>query len=230
MGGRDDSKASRILAAAARVFAQRGYHAARVAEIARVAEVAHGTVYLYFRNKEELLVSLFRERLGALVETARTQLARIQDPAERLRALIQGHLQCLAQDRDFAVVTQVELRQARRELSGQIQEILHQYLALIEEIVRDGQARGVFTAQVDARQIRNVIFGAVDQTVTAWVMTGFRFDLAAQAEPTWRLLAGGLLERRAGPPPATAAAPAEPGSDGAASPAVRTPAGGGIAP
>lgn len=187
-----DGKAERILAAAARVFARQGYHQARVAEIARAAEVAHGTVYLYFRSKEELLVRLFEERLGALVAEARARLAAEPDPPARLRTLVHLHLEGLAADPGLAVVTQVELRQAPSPLRERIQAILRRYLELIDEVVRDGQRRGAFDPDVDPRQARNVIFGALDQTVTAWVMTGFRFDLRAQAEPTWRMLLRGL--------------------------------------
>lgn len=193
MAASDGNKSQRILSAAASVFAAQGYHAARVAEIARAADVAHGTVYRYFASKEELLVSLFRERLGELVARARAALDGLDDPRERLRSLIEWHLRTLAADRDFAVVTQIELRQAQPSLRARIQQTLREYLSLIDEVVRDGQERGVFDPALDSRQVRNVVFGALDQTVTAWVMTGFRFDLEAQAEPTWRLLSAGLL-------------------------------------
>lgn len=216
--GADDGKERRILAAATRVFARQGFHAARVADIAQAAEVAHGTVYLYFRSKDELLVRLFAERLGALVAAARERLAAEPDAPARLCALVRLHLEALAADRDLAVVTQVELRQARAELRERIQAALRAYLELIDEVVREGQRAGAFDPDVDPRQARNVIFGALDQTVTAWVMTGFRFDLRAQVEPTCRLLLRGLAAR-----PATAAAVPAPGEP---LPALAAPPGG----
>lgn len=189
---RGGDKYHAILQAATRVIAEAGYHGAQVTRIARAAGVADGTIYLYFKNKEDLLISIFRERVGRMVAEACTALTAVADPAEQLRLLVEGHLQLLASDRDLAVVTQLELRQPSPTLREPIQAILRGYLDLIDGVVRAGQEQGRFSAAFDHRQVRNLIFGTLDQTVSAWVMTGFGFDLAAQAEPTYRLLMQGI--------------------------------------
>src|ERR671925_590929 len=113
---KSDDKRQRILQAAVKVFARRGYHGARVSDIARGAEVADGTIYLYFRNKEDILVSLFNEVMSDHLERARAELATVAGAPARLRAIAAHHLGALGGNRDLAVVFQVELRQSTRFL------------------------------------------------------------------------------------------------------------------
>jgi AcrR family transcriptional regulator len=113
---RSDDKRRRILQAAVKVFARKGYFAARVAEIARRAGVADGTIYLYFRGKEDILVSLFDELMAEHVERARAEMQAVEDAPSRLRLIAEHHLRALGADRDLAVVFQVELRQSTKFL------------------------------------------------------------------------------------------------------------------
>jgi TetR/AcrR family fatty acid metabolism transcriptional regulator len=188
-------KYAAILDAAESMIARHGYHKAQISKIAAEAGVAAGTVYLYFKNKPDLLISLFRERLGMLIEQARTGLAEVKDPREKLRRFMGLHLQSLARRRDLAVVTQIELRQADVKVQQQISGIMKGYFQVIDEIIEEGQRSGLFRRNLPPRQIRNLVFGTLDQTVTAWVMSGFHFDLESLAEPTYQLVAGGVCER-----------------------------------
>jgi TetR/AcrR family fatty acid metabolism transcriptional regulator len=188
-------KYAAILDAAQVVIARQGYHNAQISRIAAEAGVAAGTVYLYFKNKPDLLVSLFRDRLGSLIEQARESLAEATDPVEKLRRFIGHHLKALAARRDLALVTQIEMRQAETGVQKEISEIMKGYFHVIDEIIEEGQEAGVFVPDVDGRQIRNLVFGMLDQTVTAWVMSGFHFDLEALAEPTYRLITRGVCAR-----------------------------------
>lgn len=198
MAVKSGDKYAAILEAAQMVIARQGYHNAQISRIAGEAGVAAGTVYLYFKNKPDLLVSLFRDRLGMLIENARSSLAVVGDPREKLRRFIHHHLDSLAIRRDLAVVTQIEMRQADTGVQQQIAQIMKGYFQVIDEIIEEGQAAGVFRKSVDPRQIRNLVFGTLDQTVTAWVMAEYRFDLEALAEPTFRLIAGGVCELQQG--------------------------------
>src|SRR5262245_48584403 len=105
---RTDDKRGRILQAAVRVFARRGYFGARVSEIADRAKVADGTIYLYFRNKEDILVSLFDQVMSEHLVRGRQELARIPGAPAKLRAVAEHHLRLLGGNRDLAVVFQVE--------------------------------------------------------------------------------------------------------------------------
>lgn len=195
MASKSGDKYAAILDAAQVVIARQGYHNAQISRIAAEAGVAAGTVYLYFKNKPDLLVCLFRDRLGFLIDQAREGLAEATDPVEKLRRFILAHLTSLAQRHDLALVTQIEMRQAETGVQREISQIMKGYFHVIDEIIEEGQQSGVFTTAADARQIRNLIFGMLDQTVTAWVMAGFHFDLQALAEPTFRLLTGGVCRR-----------------------------------
>lgn len=200
MTGKSGDKYALILDAAQTVFARQGYHSAQISRIAAEAGVAAGTVYLYFKNKPDLLVCLFRERLGRLIEQARNSLPPDTDPREKLRRFIWHHLTELGSRRDLAVVTQVEMRQADGSVQQQISQIMKGYFHVIDEIVEEGQRAGVFRRSADPRQIRNLVFGTLDQTVTAWVLSGFGFDLAALAEVTFQLITGGVCENEGGGP------------------------------
>lgn len=198
MGGKSGEKYAAILDAAQQVIAQQGYHNAQISRIASQAGVAAGTVYLYFKNKPDLLVCLFRERLQMLIEEAGEALEGAQDPRERLRRVIRQHLVSLGSRRDLAMVTQIEMRQADTGVQQQISALMKGWFRAVDEIIADGQATGLFTRDVPAKQIRNLIYGTLDQTVTAWVLSGFKFDLPALAEPTYRLIANGVIDNAQG--------------------------------
>lgn len=195
MSRRTGDKARAIMDAAVSVFAEQGYHQAQMARIARVAGVAGGTIYLYFRNKQDLLISLFRDRLGRLIERCLSESEGFTDPIDRLRAFVAHHLGALGANREFAVVTQIELRQADPEIRRAISEIMRGYFAVIDGIIADGQASGCIRPEIPPRLIRNMIFGTLDQLVTAWVISGASYDLAALAEPTSDMLLGGIAAR-----------------------------------
>ncbi len=195
MRKRTGDKERAILEAAVAVFAEHGYHRAQMARIAEVAGVANGTVYLYFRNKKDVLVSLFRERLGQMVARRVADEGRLADPVARLRAFVADHLESLAADRAFATVTQIELRQVDPEMRKAISEVMRSYFAVLDRIIAEGQASGAIRGDLDPRLVRNVLYGTLDQVATAWVLSGASADLAAQADGVADALLGGLAVR-----------------------------------
>lgn len=194
MPPKSGEKFAAILDAAQTIIARQGYQGAQISRIAAEAGVAAGTVYLYFKNKPDLLVSLFRDRLGVLIDQARGYLSEATEPPEKLRRFIAGHLSALAERRELAVVTQIEMRQAETDVQREISQIMKGYFQVIDEIIEEGQRTGAFRPDVDPKQIRNLVFGTLDQTVTAWVLSGFQFDLEAVAAPTYRLITGGVCQ------------------------------------
>lgn len=198
MAGKSGEKYGAILDAAQTVIARQGYHHAQISKIAAEAGVAAGTVYLYFKNKPDLLVCLFRDRLGMLIDQARSTIMEADDPVEKVRRFIHQHLTALGSRRELAIVTQIEMRQAETDVQREISQIMKGYFQVIDEIIEEGQATGRIAPDLDARQIRNMVFGVLDQTVTAWVMSGFHFDMEGLAEPTFRLVAGGICQREQG--------------------------------
>lgn len=199
MGKRTGDKYQAILDAAIAVIAEHGYHSAQISRIAQAAGVAPGTVYLYFKNKQDLLVQVFREKLGCLMREAKARLEGEQEPRAKLEAFIRQHYEALARDPGFAVVTQIELRQSDPEIRVQISQIMKDYFGIIDRIVAEGQKAGVFRDDLNPRLVRNLIFGTLDQNVTAWVLSGRKHGLTALAKPTFQLFAEGIVNPRAGP-------------------------------
>src|SRR5215210_2214811 len=143
-------KRDAILRAAIDVFAERGFFNAQVADVARAAGVAAGTVYLYFRSKDDLLISIFeRSMRDALAEGQKT-LRGVDNPADRLRSFARLHLGMLGRDRNLAIVFQVELRQSVKFMERFSSTLLRDYLGQIRAAIEDGQRAGLFRADLNA--------------------------------------------------------------------------------
>jgi TetR/AcrR family fatty acid metabolism transcriptional regulator len=180
--GSKSRRRGEIIRAAVVVFAQRGYFAARMRDVATRAGVADGTLYLYFKGKEDLLVSILEEHADAFLARARRDLAQLTDPREKLRRVVERHLVSLGQDRALAQVFQIELRHTRRFLRRVARGQVAQYLRLLEQIIAEGAGSGVFRDDVPPELAARVVFGAVDELVTAWVLAARPRPLAAQAD------------------------------------------------
>src|SRR2546430_12298501 len=115
---RDPDKPQQIIEAAIRVFARTGYYSSRVSDIAREAGIASGTIYLYFKTKEEILVTLFREKMAAFVTYLRREIAQVPEPEARLRRLVLLHFTVLEQNPALAGVLRAELRQGHQSFPG----------------------------------------------------------------------------------------------------------------
>jgi TetR/AcrR family transcriptional regulator, fatty acid metabolism regulator protein len=185
-------KRAAILDAAVTVFAKRGYFSAQVADVARSAGVAAGTVYLYFRSKDEILTSIFDRTMKEAIDEGRSAISGLTDPVERLRRIARTHLARLGRDRNLAIVFQVELRQTTKFMEQFSATGFRDYLGLIQRTVEDGQARGVFRKSLKARTVAKVFFGAVDEMATNWILSRRRYALADQADEIVDILVGGL--------------------------------------
>jgi TetR/AcrR family transcriptional regulator, fatty acid metabolism regulator protein len=185
-------KRDAILRAAVKVFARHGYFQSQVADVARVAGVAAGTVYLYFRSKDDLLVSIFDRTMKDAIDEGRATLADVADPAERLRRIAHLHLERLGRDRDLAVVVQVELRQSIKFMERFSSTHLQDYLNIIRKTIAEGQASGVFRGDVSATTAAKVFFGALDEMATNWMLSRRKYDLAGDADAVTTLIIGGL--------------------------------------
>ena len=180
-----------IIDAAVIVIAENGYHQSQVAKIAKQAGVADGTIYLYFKNKEDILISLFKEKMGNYVEKIRKVLAGNRPASEKLLMLVEMHFSMLAKDPHLAIVTQLELRQSNKDLRLKINNILKDYLKVIEELLEEGKEAGEFAKDLDTRLARQMIFGTIDETATTWVMNDQKYDLVSLAKPVHQVLLNG---------------------------------------
>ncbi|HEY7171379.1 MAG TPA: TetR/AcrR family transcriptional regulator C-terminal domain-containing protein, partial [Vicinamibacterales bacterium] len=175
-------KRDAILRAAIDVFASRGFFNAQVADVARAAGVAAGTVYLYFRSKDELLVSIFERVMTDAIAEGRGVLAGIADPLERLRRIAHLHLDRLSRDRDLAVVVQVELRQTTKFMERFSTTLLREYLGILRDVIADGQAAGVVRPGINPTLAAKMLFGALDEMATNWMLSRRRTSLDGVAD------------------------------------------------
>ncbi len=189
---RPTDKYQRILDSAVAVFAEKGFHSARIADIAERAGVADGTVYLYFKNKDEILMTAIHTAFDVFVARARAEMAQIASPSQRLRRLAQMHLEALGSNRNLAVVFQMELRQSARFLAPFSHQHMVDYFELVRASIREGQASGLFRPGLNEKIAANCFFGAIDEMVTSWVLAEKEYPLANTADSVADIILLGL--------------------------------------
>ncbi|MCG7335434.1 TetR family transcriptional regulator [Sporosarcina sp. ACRSM] len=185
---RDKPKYKQIVDAAIIVIAENGYHQAQVSKIAKEAGVADGTIYLYFKNKEDILISVFKEKMAIFIEDLEEILKKDISTSEKLFKMIDNHFRLLHEDRYYAIVTQLELRQTNKELRMQINGVLKEYLTLLDNILKEGMDNGTFDDSIDIRLARQMVFGTIDETLTSWVMKDQKYDLMKLSVGVHRLI------------------------------------------
>jgi len=185
-------KRDAILRAAIETFAARGFFNAQVADVARAAGVAAGTVYLYFRGKDDLLISIFERTMKEAIEAGRRSLEGRTHPLDRLREIARLHLERLGRDRDLAVVFQVELRQSTKFMERFSATYLREYLGIIRDVIAEGQMKGVFRKQINPTVAAKMLFGALDEMATNWILSRRKYSLASETDAVIDLFVGGL--------------------------------------
>jgi TetR/AcrR family transcriptional regulator, fatty acid metabolism regulator protein len=185
-------KREAILRAATRVFARNGYFNSKVADIASAAGVADGTVYLYFKSKEEILHSIFDRSVDEAVAEARKQMASLDDPREKLRRIAHLHLERLGADRDLAIVFQVELRGSTKFMEEFSAAGFAEYLSLIRDTIEEGQQAGVFRLGLSAKIVSKILFGALDEMATNWILSKRRYKLPPMADQVLDVFLNGV--------------------------------------
>ena len=190
-----EEKRRRILRAAIDEFSRRGYFSARMADVAKAASVADGTLYLYFEGKEHLLISVFDDVLSRAIDRARVEIAGVGSPLEKLRIVVRLHLETLATDRALAHVLQIETRHSRRFMNLLTRGRFGEYLDLLRSLIAEGQERGEIRRDVSARFATNIVFGAIDEVVNSWLLADEPGDLTRFHAPLMDLLSAGMVVR-----------------------------------
>jgi TetR/AcrR family fatty acid metabolism transcriptional regulator len=185
-------KRDALLRAAIETFAATGFFNAQVADVARTAGVAAGTVYLYFRGKDDLLISIFEKTMKEAIAAGRESVAGIADPLARLRTIARLHLDRMSRDRALAVVFQVELRQSTKFMERFSTTHLREYLGMIRDVIADGQNAGVFRKDVNPTLASKLLFGMLDEMATNWILSRRRYSLVAEADAIVDLFVRGV--------------------------------------
>ena len=175
-----------------KVFARQGFYQSTVAQIAREAGVADGTIYLYFKNKDDILVQFFSYRTKQVFERFRAEVNKSANSLDKLRNLIRRHLTEFQRDRDMAVVYQVETHQNSRLAEDQIREMSQMYQDLVSEIVETGQQEDSIRKDLYVGLVKRFILGAVDEVINTWLHSDKNYDLVSMADPLVDLFVRGI--------------------------------------
>ena len=189
---RNMDKYHRILEAAIKVFAELGFFQATIAQIAKEAGVADGTIYLYFKNKDDILVQFYQYKTRQIFERFREAVNQPKTAEEKLRCLIQVHLQEFQNDRNMAIVYQAETHQNHRRGDENIKEMSKMYRDIIAEVVELGQEEGTIRKDLYLGLVKRFINGAVDEVINSWIHSGGKYDLVSMAEPLVDLFIKGI--------------------------------------
>lgn len=165
-----EDKRRHLLAAAVRVFAQRGYHGSRVGDIAEEAGVAHGLIYHYFASKEDVLRTVFRENFVELLERFRAVEVADEPAPEKLEGIAKILLRTWRNDPDLVTVMVREVARSP-QLQGQVEEVREAF-GVVQRVIEQGQREGSFRREIDPRFAAWIVYGGLEEILTGWVLGG----------------------------------------------------------
>ena len=190
-------KRNRILQAAIEVFSRKGFFNSKVSEIARASGVADGTIYLYFKNKDDLLISLFEEKMGELVQETRKRIQEKDNSLDRLKTYIENHMGLLENEAGLIEVLQVELRQSSKFLKDYTPVKFFEYLDVLSGILEEGKEEGVFRPDLNVGVARRIVFGAMDELSRTYILSKRqKFHPSITAAEVFQLLAEGFCAKK----------------------------------
>ncbi|MDK9707902.1 MAG: TetR family transcriptional regulator [Desulforhopalus sp.] len=163
-----ENKHSKIIAAATKVFAKKGFFTARISDIAKEAKVADGTIYLYFNNKYDILLSVFEEEVGKIIENTKKQLSTEPDPNKQLEIFVTEHLSAMKKNKNLAEVIQIELRQTHKVIKDYRDNKFCNYTGIITDIIKNGQNAGIYRSDIKPDLAKRALFGALDEVTRVW--------------------------------------------------------------
>jgi TetR/AcrR family fatty acid metabolism transcriptional regulator len=187
-----NDKYHRILEAAVKVFSEQGFFQSTISQIAKEAGVADGTIYLYFKNKDDILVHFFSFRTRQVFARLREEVEQADNTIDKLRNLIRRHLEEFQNDRNMAVVYFTETHKSHRLVEQQIKEMSKMYLDIVAEIIEQGQEEGIIRKDLYLGLVKRFIIGAVDEVINTWLHSEGKYDLVSMADPLVELFLKGI--------------------------------------
>lgn len=168
---RVSDKHNKIIQAAIKVFARKGFYSARISDIAQEAKVADGTIYLYFNNKYDILISVFEEEIGKIILEVKNLTDQEDDPKKKLEIFAMQHMKMVRERKDLAEVLQMELRQSNKFMREYRNTKFIEYVDIVSRIIHKGQDEGVFRKEVMPGVAKRAFFGALDETARLWILS-----------------------------------------------------------
>jgi TetR/AcrR family fatty acid metabolism transcriptional regulator len=192
MASRSKDKRQKIIRAATKVFARHGFYHSKVSEIAREAEVADGTIYLYFKNKDDLLISIFEENMDQILNLVRSEIEKEPNALAKLRKFVRLHMTLMEKNPRLAEVIQVELRQSSKFMKEYKNVKFLEYIQVIADVIEEGQREGLIHKEISPAVFKRMVFGTLDELALQWVLSRRRYSLAAAADQVTDILLHGI--------------------------------------
>lgn len=189
-----------ILDAALKTFVKRGYPDTTVSEIASIAGVAEGTLYNYFRNKEDILLALFDEKWGDIINEIKNKTKHLDNPNDKLKAIFSGVVRMFKKDRYLAEIFLIDIKQSSIFLNNYTINRVTEFINFIGEVLEEGKRKGIYRKDLDTRVAKMVIFGAAQGILLSWVLSEskmikdktFKFSLYRAAKTLKDIFKSGL--------------------------------------
>ncbi len=192
------NKHSKIIQAATKVFAKKGFFNARISDIAKEAKVADGTIYLYFNNKYDILISVFEEEIGSLIEQVKKLLATENDPRKMLEIFAKKHLTVMKKNKNLAEVIQIELRQSAKLIKDYRNNKFSEYINIISSIIKLGQEQSIYRSSIQPGIAKRAFFGALDEISRIWTVgMTTKYTVEETTEQVLDIFLCGILEPEA---------------------------------
>jgi TetR/AcrR family fatty acid metabolism transcriptional regulator len=192
---KNEDKKERIIEAALKVFAEKGFYNSKISEIAKEAEVADGTIYLYFKSKYDLLISLFEYEGDLIISNMRKAMEKEKDPLEKIRTFAINHLNMITQNRNLSTVIQVELRQSSKFMKEYVKKKFVEYLNLISDAIHEGQKKGIIREEIHSGISKRAFFGALDEMARYWVLSSSKkYNPTSSAKQISDIFVRGLVK------------------------------------
>ncbi len=182
MRHKNNEKSRKIIAAATKIFAKNGFYKAKISEIAQEAGIADGTIYIYFKHKDDILIALFEEKMKEVLDNMKKQISLESDPFAKIERFAYFHLKLIEDNKDMAEIIQVELRQSSKFMKNYQNKKFAQYLDLIGDIIQEGKEKGLISEDIIPGIAKRAFFGALDEMSRFWVLSKRRkYDIETAA-------------------------------------------------
>lgn len=174
---KDDEKRKNILESATKVFASKGFYNAKIQDVATEAGVAHGTVYLYFKNKDDLLSAIFCEVLGELIEYIRSEVQKEKTAEDKFRRMISLQIDIIEENPDLTKLILIEFPRTGKFLSNSNIDILSKYIDMIADIIDKGIKEGEFNTDIKIDMLATMIYAGIQGLATRWILDEMQYTL-----------------------------------------------------
>ena len=189
-------KHNKIIVSATKVFAKKGFFNARISDIAKEAKVADGTIYLYFNNKFDILISVLEEEIGKIIDQIEKAIEKETDPEKMLTIFIEKHLSAMKQNKNLAEVIHIELRQSDRLVKEYRNTSFKQYIDVISGIIEKGQEVGIYRTDILPDIAKRAFFGALDEVSRIWTTPGnVQYSVEETADQIIALFLSGMRSK-----------------------------------